>query len=199
MFAGKSWNKAKIGNSLAGAKKAASGGNEEKEEEEEEEEKEKEAPPLPLGSDGSSLFVEPLKWMLDALSLESGGGGGKKGNGGSGSGAGGDGDGDEVGEASKTPPPTKGKLHCPGCSSRLGSFSWAGSQSATGAWVVPAFQLHLCRLDAAEEEEEGEEEREGKEEDAKKKGAAAAPSPAHSSPAVPPSVASRIRQPRFLK
>lgn len=195
MFAGKSWNKAKILGSSGrggGAKKASASGRTEEEEEEEEEydegeEKEEEAPPpLPLGSDGSSLFVEPLKWMLDALSLEEpsggGGGGGKPGKG--------DGGDEGGGEASKTPPPTKGKLHCPGCSSRLGSFSWAGSQSATGAWIVPAFQLHLSRLDAAEEEEEEAEKGAGK----------SAPSPAPSpSPAVPASVASRIRQPRFLK
>ena len=197
MFAGKSWNKAKILGSggRGGARKASSGGNEEEkdDDEEEEEEKEEEAPPppLPLGSDGSSLFVEPLKWMLDALSLEDpgGGGGGKRGKGDGGVG------GDE-GEASKTPPPTKGKLHCPGCSSRLGSFSWAGSQSATGAWIVPAFQLHLSRLDAAEEEEEEEAEKGEGKGDGKKSAPSPAPSP---SPAVPASVASRIRQPRFLK
>ncbi|KAK9812886.1 hypothetical protein WJX72_005260 [[Myrmecia] bisecta] len=42
----------------------------------------------------------------------------------------------------------QGKLHCPGCGARLGSFNWAGTQSNMGAWVTPAFQLHLSRLDA---------------------------------------------------
>ena len=197
MFAGKSWNKAKLRNTRGGAaKKKAAGGvddeEKEEEEEEEEEEREEEAPPLPLGSDGSSLFVEPLKWMLDALSLESSGGGGRGKKQGSGGGDDGDKEGEEASKETPSPPPTKGKLHCPGCSSRLGSFSWAGSQSAQGGWVVPAFQLHLCRLDAAEEEEE-----EGKREQKERREKGDASSPAL--PAVPPSVASRIRQPRFLK
>jgi dual specificity phosphatase 12 len=34
------------------------------------------------------------------------------------------------------------------CQSRLGSFSWAGIQSSSGAWVTPAFQLHVAKLDA---------------------------------------------------
>ena len=226
MFAGKNWNKAKIrnrgGGGGGGAKRtaSASGGSEEREEGEGEEdgeegegEEEGEEAPLPLGSDGSSLFVEPLKWMLDALSLESGGGCGKRGSG-SGDVGGGD---TRGGVAAPTrsrapppapppppplPPPNRGKLHCPGCASRLGSFSWAGSQSARGAWVVPAFQLHLCRLDAADEGEGGEHEGPGggegggegggKEGEGEKRDAGA-PS------TVPPSVASRIRQPRFLK
>ena len=75
---------------------------------------------LPLGSDGSSLFVHPLRWMFEGAT--------------------------DPGPTS--PLPTSGKLACPGCAARLGSFSWAGGQSAAGAWVVPAFQLHLGRLDA---------------------------------------------------
>ena len=43
----------------------------------------------------------------------------------------------------------QGKLYCPHCASRLGSFHWAGRQSSGGAWVAPAFQLHLARMDAA--------------------------------------------------
>ena len=44
----------------------------------------------------------------------------------------------------------QGKLYCPreSCAARLGTFNWAGMQSASGAWVTPAFQLHLARLDA---------------------------------------------------
>ncbi|DBA89125.1 hypothetical protein WJX77_003176 [Trebouxia sp. C0004] len=43
---------------------------------------------------------------------------------------------------------TQGKLYCPGCKARLGSFNWAGSQSESGAWVTPAFQLHHSKVDA---------------------------------------------------
>ena len=34
------------------------------------------------------------------------------------------------------------------CKARLGSYSWAGSQSESGTWVTPAFQLHLAKVDA---------------------------------------------------
>lgn len=40
-----------------------------------------------------------------------------------------------------------GKLACPGCGSRLGSFSWAGGRCSCAAWVVPSFQLHAARVD----------------------------------------------------
>ncbi len=33
------------------------------------------------------------------------------------------------------------------CGGRLGSFNWSGMQSARGRWVVPAFQLHMSRID----------------------------------------------------
>ena len=41
----------------------------------------------------------------------------------------------------------EGKLMCPKCAGRLGSFCWAGAQCSCGAWVVPAFQLHAARVD----------------------------------------------------
>eukprot|EP00884_Botryococcus_braunii_P003464 jgi/Botrbrau1/13118/Bobra.0187s0075.1 len=41
----------------------------------------------------------------------------------------------------------QGKLYCPQCKARLGSFNWAGTQNSRGSWVTPAFQLHLDRLD----------------------------------------------------
>jgi len=72
---------------------------------------------LPLGSDGSSLFVQPLRWMFEGADPDA-------------------------------PLPLAGKLSCPGCGARLGGFNWAGGQTAGGAWAVPAFQLHLGRLDA---------------------------------------------------
>ena len=34
------------------------------------------------------------------------------------------------------------------CHGRLGSFNWAGMQSSKGAWITPAFELQLSRLDA---------------------------------------------------
>ena len=40
-----------------------------------------------------------------------------------------------------------GKLSCPKCQGRLGSFNWAGEQCSCGAWVNPAFQVHLARVD----------------------------------------------------
>jgi len=70
------------------------------------------ARPHPLGSDGSSLFVEPLAWMRESMDGVS------------------------------------GKLNCPGCAARLGAYDWAGGQTASGAWVTPAFRLHMGRLDA---------------------------------------------------
>ncbi|KIY91824.1 hypothetical protein MNEG_16139 [Monoraphidium neglectum] len=42
---------------------------------------------------------------------------------------------------------TQGKLYCPGCGARLGSFNWAGITNTCGAWITPGFQLHLSRLD----------------------------------------------------
>ncbi|KAK9857158.1 hypothetical protein WJX84_001541 [Apatococcus fuscideae] len=41
----------------------------------------------------------------------------------------------------------QGKLYCPGCKTRIGSFNWAGMRSPTGAWVTPAFHIQLSRMD----------------------------------------------------
>uniref|UniRef100_A0A7S3QUC6 protein-tyrosine-phosphatase n=1 Tax=Dunaliella tertiolecta TaxID=3047 RepID=A0A7S3QUC6_DUNTE len=41
----------------------------------------------------------------------------------------------------------QGKLYCPGCNSRMGSFNWSGISNERGQWVVPAFQLHMSKLD----------------------------------------------------
>ena len=41
-------------------------------------------------------------------------------------------------------PPTPSRRRC---QARLGSYNWAGSQSSSGSWVTPAFQLHVSRLD----------------------------------------------------
>ncbi|KAL4420279.1 hypothetical protein ABPG77_005619 [Micractinium sp. CCAP 211/92] len=73
------------------------------------------------GGEEGSLFVEPLRWM-----------------------------GEGGGADSVVAGAVQGKLYCPKCQARLGSFNWAGTQSSSGAWVTPAFQLHLSKLDAIE-------------------------------------------------
>ncbi|KAL9988494.1 hypothetical protein ACROYT_G002948 [Oculina patagonica] len=60
----------------------------------------------------TSLFIEPVGWMLPLLE-----------------GA------------------TEGKLPCPKCNGRLGSFNWAGMECSCGKWVTPAFQIHKNRID----------------------------------------------------
>eukprot|EP00123_Amoebidium_parasiticum_P022404 comp86682_c0_seq1/m.48487 comp86682_c0_seq1/g.48487 ORF comp86682_c0_seq1/g.48487 comp86682_c0_seq1/m.48487 type:complete len:296 (-) comp86682_c0_seq1:217-1104(-) len=40
-----------------------------------------------------------------------------------------------------------GKLSCPKCDSRVGSFNWSGAQCSCGAWVTPAFEVHCKRVD----------------------------------------------------
>ena len=42
---------------------------------------------------------------------------------------------------------SQGKLVCPKCSGRLGSFNWAGLQCSCGQWITPAFQVHKARID----------------------------------------------------
>lgn len=44
----------------------------------------------------------------------------------------------------------QGKLYCPKCSSRLGTFNWAGLQGSDGGWVTPGFHLHVSKLDVEE-------------------------------------------------
>ncbi|RDD45398.1 Dual specificity protein phosphatase 12 [Trichoplax sp. H2] len=41
----------------------------------------------------------------------------------------------------------EGKLSCPKCSNRIGSFNWAGSQCSCGAWITPSFQIHRNKID----------------------------------------------------
>ncbi|KAI6646426.1 Dual specificity protein phosphatase 12 isoform X4 [Oopsacas minuta] len=41
----------------------------------------------------------------------------------------------------------QGKLTCPKCSGRLGSYNWAGMQCSCGKWITPAFQIHKARID----------------------------------------------------
>jgi dual specificity phosphatase 12 len=59
------------------------------------------------------------------------------------------------GTAETTPAPATGaavggeadKLYCSKCVARVGSWSWAGSRCACGAWVAPAFQFIKSKLD----------------------------------------------------
>ncbi|KAF9348456.1 hypothetical protein BGX26_000149 [Mortierella sp. AD094] len=41
-----------------------------------------------------------------------------------------------------------GKVACPKCDSKLGTFNWSGDQCSCGAWVTPAFMLHKGKVDA---------------------------------------------------
>ncbi|EDO34381.1 predicted protein, partial [Nematostella vectensis] len=60
----------------------------------------------------TSLFIEPVEWMLSGLQGT-----------------------------------VAGKICCPKCSARLGSFNWAGMQCSCAAWITPAFQFHKNRID----------------------------------------------------
>ncbi|XP_070532116.1 dual specificity protein phosphatase 12-like isoform X3 [Ptychodera flava] len=40
-----------------------------------------------------------------------------------------------------------GKLMCPKCNARLGSFNWAGDQCSCATWVTPAFKIHCSKVD----------------------------------------------------
>ena len=42
---------------------------------------------------------------------------------------------------------SQGKLTCPKCRGRLGSYNWAGLQCSCGQWITPAFQIHKTRID----------------------------------------------------
>ncbi|ESQ55593.1 hypothetical protein EUTSA_v10027467mg [Eutrema salsugineum] len=42
---------------------------------------------------------------------------------------------------------SQGKLMCPNCNARLGSFDWSGSYCSYGSKIVPAFQFQLSRVD----------------------------------------------------
>ena len=66
---------------------------------------------------------------------------------------------------------TSGKLYCPHCNSKIGSFDWSGSQCSCGTWVSPSIQIlhskvdgELVRNESEENEKEGGNEEEGEEE-----------------------------------
>mmetsp|Transcript_19140 Transcript_19140/g.43572 ORF Transcript_19140/g.43572 Transcript_19140/m.43572 type:complete len:214 (+) Transcript_19140:697-1338(+) len=41
----------------------------------------------------------------------------------------------------------EGRIYCPKCACKLGSYSWSGAQCSCGTWIVPAFGLQLGRMD----------------------------------------------------
>ena len=41
-----------------------------------------------------------------------------------------------------------GKLNCPKCSAKIGSWNWSGAQCSCGSWVTPAIQILTSRVDA---------------------------------------------------
>ncbi|ANB13451.1 tyrosine protein phosphatase YVH1 [Sugiyamaella lignohabitans] len=41
----------------------------------------------------------------------------------------------------------EGKLNCPGCEAKLGSYRWQGSKCSCGVWITPAIQLQRSRVD----------------------------------------------------
>lgn len=40
-----------------------------------------------------------------------------------------------------------GRISCPNCKARVGSFSWSGAPCSCGRWITPAFQFQLSRID----------------------------------------------------
>jgi len=43
--------------------------------------------------------------------------------------------------------PNEGKLTCPGCQARFGSFCWSGTTCSCGLWVVPGIQVPKSKVD----------------------------------------------------
>ncbi|KRX94045.1 Dual specificity protein phosphatase 12 [Trichinella pseudospiralis] len=41
----------------------------------------------------------------------------------------------------------QGKINCPKCESKLGSFVWSGSRCGCSAWISPAFMIHRCKFE----------------------------------------------------
>ena len=41
-----------------------------------------------------------------------------------------------------------GRIDCPKCASRVGSYKWSGVTCSCGKWITPAFQFQLSRVDA---------------------------------------------------
>jgi len=43
-----------------------------------------------------------------------------------------------------------GKIICPKCKCRLGTYNWAGAQCSCGQWITPAIQLTKSKVDLRE-------------------------------------------------
>jgi len=43
----------------------------------------------------------------------------------------------------------EGKVACPKCATRIGSYNWSGMQCSCGAWVTPAVQVVKSKDDEA--------------------------------------------------
>ena len=69
----------------------------------------------------SYWIANPPAWMLEAITKPA----------------------DEAAEGG----PNEGKLTCPGCGARFGSFCWSGGTCSCGAWVVPAIQVPRSKVD----------------------------------------------------
>jgi dual specificity phosphatase 12 len=41
----------------------------------------------------------------------------------------------------------EGKISCPKCASKLGSYNWSGIPCSCGTWVSPAFVIHKNKVD----------------------------------------------------
>ncbi|KAI8968317.1 protein-tyrosine phosphatase-like protein [Mycotypha africana] len=41
----------------------------------------------------------------------------------------------------------QGRIDCPKCHSKLGSYNWAGDQCSCGRWITPSFMLHRNKVD----------------------------------------------------
>ena len=50
----------------------------------------------------------------------------------------------------------EGKLSCPHCQSKLGSFTWSGNQCSCGQWVVPAFSFSKRKVDEKQARGDGQ-------------------------------------------
>lgn len=53
----------------------------------------------------------------------------------------------EMPDWAEGPEGNNGRLICPTCKARVGSFSWSGAPCSCGKWVTPAFQFQLSRVD----------------------------------------------------
>ncbi|CAK9304401.1 unnamed protein product [Gordionus sp. m RMFG-2023] len=41
----------------------------------------------------------------------------------------------------------QGKIHCPKCKAKLGSFNWAGEKCGCQTWITPAFNIQKSKID----------------------------------------------------